>query len=76
VLGVEKNIYDLFSIYPNPAKDKLTIATDESDYNFRLMDMMGRVIRTNERLAGEYEMTTSGIAQGMYILEISNGGNC
>ncbi len=74
VLGVEKNLNEEFDIYPNPAKNKLTISTDQSDYNFRLMDMMGRVVLSNERLTGEYEMTTAGIAQGMYILEISNGG--
>jgi hypothetical protein len=65
----------LFTIYPNPTNDKLTVEyslTKDSEINFGIMDMTGKTLqnRTIEGKAGTHSfvMDVSKIIEGSYIL--------
>lgn len=45
ILGVQDNeLVNIFSIYPNPVRDKLTIESNLSIYNVRVYDFLGRLV--------------------------------
>lgn len=74
--GVELNSLNEVSIYPNPATDQLFInfnGITEGHARVRMFDIAGRII-TDEYLASEenevFEINTSGIATGLYLLKI------
>jgi hypothetical protein len=60
-----------FSVYPNPASDKITISylSDEST-SFALYDQLGRTVRTTSSPSGQHQtqMNTRGLAAGNYVL--------
>jgi hypothetical protein len=66
-----------FSVYPNPAHDKVTVSIDvkeQTGFNLKLRDMSGRVILSEDRegAAGinAYELDLKGFAKGIYMLEV------
>ena len=74
---------NLFSVYPNPAKDQVTISWDEFDFDdeyvtIELLDMTGkvvmsrRVIRKNHSIVFNVNTLTSGI----FLCRISSQSTC
>jgi hypothetical protein len=65
------NILPGFEAYPNPAKDRLQIRTEE-DGLLTLLDLSGKVITRTQIRAGMKagEMDISGLAAGMYVLNV------
>lgn len=70
---------EAFSVYPNPAHDKVTVTIDleeHTGFNMVLRDVSGRVI-VSESKEGEagfnmYEMDLRNFAKGIYTLEIQS----
>jgi hypothetical protein len=67
------------SLYPNPATSKLTVRFDHqvanADYDYRLLDNFGKVIKTGQILKDTYESTLSGLENlpvGLYQLHLVN----
>ena len=76
----EENGSTSFNIYPNPAKEMVTIAfssMDEGVYNIKLIDMIGRVVKSEIGNAGQgentYLMNLDGIAKGVYMVILQKG---
>lgn len=78
-LGISesRNELDLFSVYPNPAINMLTILSSQaSDVSIKLMDVSGRVIK--EQAAhftvdkNEIQLNISALSSGNYILKIDS----
>ena len=68
-----------FSVYPNPAHDKVTVSIDVKEqvqFNVKLRDMSGRVILSEDRQAEEglnaYDMDLKGFAKGIYTIEVQS----
>jgi hypothetical protein len=66
---------NLFTLYPNPTNDKLTVEyslTKDSEINFGIMDMTGKTLqnRTIDGKAGTHSfvMDVSKVSEGSYIL--------
>jgi Secretion system C-terminal sorting domain len=73
--GNDETESNLFTIYPNPTNDKLTVEyslTKDSEINFGIMDMTGKTLqnRTIDGKAGthSFAMDVSKIIEGSYIL--------
>jgi cephalosporin-C deacetylase len=73
--GNEETEINLFTIYPNPTNDKLTVEysiTKDSEITFGIMDMTGKSVqnRTIEGKAGTHSfvMDVSKVIEGSYIL--------
>ncbi len=57
-------------VYPNPAKDKITLSLKAKARKITLQNITGQVLQTKENITGEYEMSLSSYPNGMYILTI------
>jgi len=74
--GEGKEIMD-FKLYPNPAQSHFTIEFDqplEGEYEWAVVDMLGRVLRTGKAQAGErtIQVDTEDFSAAMYIFSINN----
>ncbi|MDX5447205.1 MAG: T9SS type A sorting domain-containing protein [Bacteroidota bacterium] len=68
-------VKDLF-VYPNPAKENLHIrVTEVNGLSAELFTLTGQAVRRLELSQGENTMITSDLAQGIYILRITEGRN-
>jgi hypothetical protein len=68
-----------FSIYPNPASDRLTIEFENSlqnDADIVIYDFRGTPVRTYKAASGQSEYTISGMGLrgGIYLVKIKSGG--
>ena len=57
------------AMYPNPVKNKVTIATNESGSYF-LVNLSGQVLLKGRLTAGTNELNTAKLANGLYFLNI------
>jgi len=66
------------SVYPNPAKDYLTLKIEEldlSNLSFQLNDIRGKLLQ-NEKITGnQTSVVVSNLAPGTYFLNIIQGNN-
>lgn len=75
-IGIEENNLEA-SVYPNPTNGivRIQLEKDFGAYDVRIMDMSGRVIRTDNMLMGQGAPTTvdmSNLPKGMYLLQLTN----
>lgn len=64
-----------YKIYPNPAKNSITIATAKNlgKANLQLVDINGRVVLTQSAtLSRDFEMDISSLQSGLYVLQITS----
>jgi hypothetical protein len=63
---------DLF-VYPNPSRDVFTIKT-ATDFNVTVMDVLGKVIYTEQLSAGIHTIDLASQANGVYVLKAESHG--
>jgi hypothetical protein len=65
-----------FQLFPNPAKTQITIElpANESGLQIQILDMMGRIIYTEEPKIGSqtHVIDISGVEQGVYIVQLTD----
>lgn len=61
------------NVYPNPAKDWITIDTgNESIQHIELLDMTGKLILTNAKVeSGTVKIDLNGVSSGVYVVKVS-----
>jgi len=59
-----------FRIYPNPAREVLHISTASVVEQVRILDVSGRVVFTDQVNSTPYKVDTSGLDNGVYIVQI------
>lgn len=66
----------LLKIYPNPAKDILTIDATDKDYSAAIYDVTGRCVMNNIQLRTGFihEINISMLQSGYYVLQLSANG--
>ena len=69
VAGLEES--DLFKIYPNPASNFLNVESTLQQASFKLIDLNGREVRTEDMIGGELRVDLTGLKRGVYILQVS-----
>ncbi|MDI9256122.1 T9SS type A sorting domain-containing protein [Flavobacterium sedimenticola] len=63
-----------FKVYPNPANNFVTIATEGLDsYNLRVTDLSGKVMMAKELTGIENTVDVSSYAAGVYFFEVNSG---
>jgi len=72
--GIKENtINDNVSIYPNPAKDILTIETNtNTQQRLEITNLIGQTVYTNNINNKKATINTSAFANGVYILKLSS----
>ncbi len=65
-----------FSVYPNPAKDKIMIEVEEGETPelITLFDIQGRVLKSIIPQSFKTEIDISKLSKGMYLLEVRSDG--
>lgn len=74
---VDYNVLSSLNIYPNPAKDFVTIQLTNISSNalrVELVDVMGRLVDAADMNSSMVRFNTSGIATGMYFVNIKENG--
>lgn len=73
VLAVEESSVknSSINIYPNPAKNKVTISSKERLKGYKIYDEAGRLILSDSSLKGtQYEVNLSSVQTGNYVISI------
>jgi len=74
-LGVDDfDSFDSFSFFPNPANDVVALASLLPIDAIRLYDITGNQIISETINTGSYNLNTSSLAQGMYIMKVTIDG--
>ena len=71
-IGVEENILNNVSIYPNPAEDFIMINSENVEFA-EVIDIYGRVITASE-INGETRIDMSNFANGIYYVRLHRNG--
>ena len=74
-LGFERSGFDKkFILYPNPAKNRITIKSQESNYTLKVYDLNGRLIRSSKE-SKSATIDLSDFAKGLYVFKIISNQN-
>ena len=65
---------EVFSAYPNPATDQLTVAGGD-DYQVTLYDLTGRKVMQHSHLKGRVHLEVGSLRPGMYLMRIYDSKN-
>jgi hypothetical protein len=78
-VGIEENILDAASIYPNPTNDLLNVdlsQVSEEVQSVSILDVTGKVIQTNAVNTSKLvSFDLSSIASGLYYVRIASASN-
>lgn len=70
--GIGEQSSSKFHVYPNPAKDKISISgINNYPVNVEVLNIKGQVVLTFNKLSAN-EINLSGLSQGMYFIHIQN----
>jgi hypothetical protein len=70
-LSTENNIKKSFSLYPNPAKDIVTIETNENS-SISVFDLSGKKVFEKTNCSGFEQINISNLISGIYSVQITN----
>ena len=73
--SIDKDFASTFSVFPNPATDKITLRlTATGTHNVTVSDMSGRAVySTRFDNPGNHVMSVRDLTPGLYLLRIENG---
>lgn len=73
-IGVEEiSRENLYSVFPNPIKDKLIIKTENpGSYNFTLKNVYGQIVKEMEIATTNIQIQLSDLKSGVYFYELKN----
>ncbi len=76
VTAIEKRELEGFTIYPNPAGERLYIASDHplSDASVSIFSAVGALVKQVELVSPEAELDVSDLESGLYLLRMSTSG--
>ena len=70
-ISVEETEKLEIAVFPNPAKEQLTISTDKPLHNLRIFSISGRLITNKNNLTGANygQVNISNLQPGVYLLQ-------
>ena len=75
VITVKNNIAELFSIYPNPAVDFVTIKTSPNSstkINYRLINSNGKLVKEGNISGASIKINLENVAAGLYFIKVTD----
>ncbi|MCB0476986.1 MAG: T9SS type A sorting domain-containing protein [Crocinitomicaceae bacterium] len=75
--GIEENVLSGLSVYPNPFGDNITIKaqSEMNEAEIKIFDARGKLVKSLKKdIVDNLTINTSEFSQGLYIMEIRNGG--
>jgi hypothetical protein len=75
VTSAEHLAVNLFKVYPNPAKDNLTISSDAIITNIIICNSKGQIVKSfKKQTANQVILDISDLDSGVYFLKVTSGG--
>lgn len=71
VLSVPDSEKNQFSVYPNPANDRLFIKSSENEFSISITDINGRIVKSLKKMVSN-EVDVSNLKAGMYFINLSS----
>ena len=76
--SINENLLNSMNIFPNPAKDELTVTFGDQTsmplLTINIRDIQGRIVYTSSSIAGgKAVINTSNFSNGIYVIEAKNG---
>ncbi|PLX25113.1 MAG: hypothetical protein C0599_01230 [Salinivirgaceae bacterium] len=68
----ENNLLNTMKIYPNPAKDAISLDFKIENANVKIMDVSGKVVLSKEKVNRNEEINVSSLSHGMYFIVLEN----
>lgn len=68
--GIEEQVANNFTLYPNPAKESLTLNNLTIDASLQIMDMIGQKVLETRVSAQEMTLDVSSIKPGAYFVQV------
>ena len=72
-LSIKGNTLEGVSIYPNPARDVLTLNTPRGG-DITVYNILGAQVKSDKTLLKEYRMNVSDLKSGIYLLRVNSEG--
>ncbi len=73
-VSVAENSLHGLVVYPNPARDRITIKLDKiKSTKLKIYDMSGVIVREKELVTGTSDIEIHDLASGSYLLEVTSG---
>lgn len=70
-VGIEENtLENLISVFPNPTHGKITVRGPLDDYNIRVFDINGTLIKVQNEMGNQFVVDLSRQPTGMYFLHV------
>lgn len=71
--GIQNDFYlSSFSIYPNPAKDYITIHTSTIGAEFVLYDLTGKLVKKQKLTSFDTQISVTDLEKGLYFINTGN----
>lgn len=77
IVGIDELNSSIFNVYPNPAREILTISVDGKllDNSIKIVDMLGKTVWNDKVLSTTHKIDINSLSKGMYFLVIDGAGN-
>lgn len=73
--GIQDHNSQSVAIYPNPATNYVTInPANQQVYQYQMMDLTGKVVRSQAKVSGKVTIDTRSMAPGIYMLRMNQNG--
>ena len=69
-LAVDENESGSLVVYPNPAKDRLTIESEEIIRQCEIYDLTGQLVKTLENDSERMEISVEALPAGIYLIRL------
>lgn len=71
----DRNFADMISVYPNPAKDRISIVGELEIDDVEIYNINGQLVQKQEISNQNNELTIGNLSSGLYLIRISSGEN-
>ena len=71
-VGINENVANEVSIYPNPTSDILNISTNSNDLSeLTIKDITGKIV-LNQNFNNKITINTENYSKGIYLIDVKN----
>lgn len=75
-VGIETNISAAsVEVYPNPAKDVISIIVKDQQYDMNIVDLQGKTVMSSVLSSSDNQINVSILGAGVYFIHLSNSKN-
>ncbi len=74
VLGIEENLFEDFTFYPNPAKDELSLSAKTTIENVAIYSLLGQKVMETSPNQNNPSINVASLSQGVYLMKVMIDG--